>query len=187
MSRIDLYITFWNSGNNEDIPEWQLSVRSTSLDGGQPATTVTYSIVLVAPGTDRWIEAYQTHTEPLPSGRLMGALLLDSSEILEHVDLNTFDTFIKESEDAAPENPFPNRTSWLTSSPQSIPSVAHRRRSYFERLSLVNSPILDRICHISFSRIRHHGLGARAVDNGARSPARHGRMDCAVPSSCTRI
>lgn len=118
MPRLDVYITFWNNGNSDDGVEWMLSARSTggtSPNDEPSATTFTYSIVLVAPGTDRWIEAHQTPADPVSagSGKMMGALRLASSETLEHVDLETFDTFIKESDDAAAENPFPDRASHI--------------------------------------------------------------------------
>lgn len=115
MPRLALYITFWNNGYGEDKLEWMLTARSTVP--GQPPTTFTYRIALVAPGTDRWIEAHQTPGDPSDhyygnnNLTLMGALLLSGSDVLDHVDLDTFDAFIKDSEDVTADNPVPGRKS----------------------------------------------------------------------------
>jgi len=116
MSTLAVYITFWNNGRGEDDVEWMLTARSTAPD--RSATTFTYRIVLVAPGTNRWIEAHQTPVDPLAldrygSATLIGAVLLTGSEVLEHVSLDTFDAFIRESEEAGADNPAPDRiTDW---------------------------------------------------------------------------
>jgi len=117
MSTLAVYITFWNNGYGEDGLEWMLTARSTPRDRST-TTTFTYRIVLVAPGTHRWIEAHQTPADPLAPDRyasptFMGAVLLKSSEVLEHVSLDTFDAFIKESDEPSAENPVPDRiTDW---------------------------------------------------------------------------
>jgi hypothetical protein len=115
MSTLAVYITFWNNGYGEDGLEWMLTARSTTPDRNT-TTTFTYRIVLVAPGTHRWIEAHQTPADPLAPDRyasptFMGAVLLKSSEVLEHVSLDTFDAFIKESDEASADNPVPDRKS----------------------------------------------------------------------------
>lgn len=112
MSALAVYITFWNSGYGEDGVEWMLTARSIAPD--RNTTTFTYRIVLVAPGTDRWIEAHQTPADPLAPDRfgsatLMGAVRLRSSEVLDHVSLETFDAFIKVSDEAGTDNPVPDR------------------------------------------------------------------------------
>lgn len=111
MSTLEVYITFWNNGSGED---WMLTARSTAPH--RNPVTFTYRIVLVAPGTDRWIEAHQTPTDPLTSDRygsatLMGAVLLRSSEVLKHVSLDTFDALIRASEEPGADNPAPDRKS----------------------------------------------------------------------------
>jgi hypothetical protein len=112
MSTLAVYITFWSNGCGEDGLEWMLTARSTAPD--RSTTTFTYRIVLVAPGTDRWIEAHQTPADPLVSdcygsASLMGAVMLRSSEVLKHVSLDTFDTFVKASEEPGADNPAPDR------------------------------------------------------------------------------
>lgn len=118
MPALSIYVTFWDTGFGEDGVEWMLTARSASPD--RPTQTFSYHIVLV-PGTNRWIEAHRTPGDPMSDAvvypkagasanpRLMGALLLANSDIIEHLSLEAFDTFIKESEEAIADNPVPER------------------------------------------------------------------------------
>ncbi|KAF8323299.1 hypothetical protein DL93DRAFT_660422 [Clavulina sp. PMI_390] len=111
MGPIDVYITFSSRGNSDEGTEWGLCVRRESSVRDQPPILFTYTITLVAPGTDRWIEAYQTPAEQgfSRSERLLGALLLTRSELLDEASLEMVDSFIKKSEGSHPDNPSPAR------------------------------------------------------------------------------
>lgn len=121
-SDLSVYVTFWDTGYGRE-DEWMLSVRCPVPDR-QTFTTFSYSIVLV-PGTNRWIEAHRTPGDPLTDGassssitsssssgkprKLMGAVMLKNTEIMEHLSLEVFDSFIKDSEEAMADNPVPDR------------------------------------------------------------------------------
>lgn len=55
----------------------------------------------------------------------MGAVMLTNTEIMEHLTLEMFDSFIKDSEEAMADNPVPDRECDLSSLALSMDVVSH--------------------------------------------------------------